>query len=245
MLVKLITAVVLAGCVGGWCWAQSPEEEPRFTATGQLLRTLKSAPALSGDGQVVTHILEGAVAAVGGSATPDADTVSLSLRSVLAKHDKPISVKQRLVGHIDVDPGVEASLILQGGGKTTVVALPKEGRGDFDITIPGTVGEGQDYLANIWIALQRGGRDRKVSGVLQLDSLEISIARPATRGRKSVEPVMDEMVETAGASEAESTAAGARRVASRRKTAEMETEEPPSSTEKRAPRTRGSRSDGL
>src|SRR4051812_39801501 len=90
----------------------APPADVKFVAPGQVMNVPKTAPMISPDGLVVTHILEGLQVDVGGhTESPEADVQSASIRSTLAKHDKPLPVRQTVRGHIDIDPGVEATVL--------------------------------------------------------------------------------------------------------------------------------------
>ncbi len=165
----------------------TPKADAKFTAAGQTLNLPKTVPTLSGDGVVVTHLIQDLAVEVGGAPLPDAggrggfpeaDSRSASIFSVLAKHEKPVYVRQTLTGHVDLQPGVEGAVLLQSCGKTTLVPLPKSGADDFKAEVVGPVQAGCDYLATICVVVQRGSRDRGVQGFLTIDSLELTIVDP-------------------------------------------------------------------
>ncbi|MBW3541935.1 MAG: hypothetical protein KY476_16830 [Planctomycetes bacterium] len=180
------SAIVSGGLVnGGDKKEQRRAKSPagKFVAPGQVLNVVKTVPALSGDGVVVTHIFEDFSVEIGGRrASPEADSLSATVRSTLAAHDKPVHIRQILEGHVDVQPGVEAVVLLQSCGKTTLVPLPKNGK-EFRAEVVGAVESGPDYLATICILLQRASRDHEVSGLLVVDSLELTIVE-APEARK-------------------------------------------------------------
>jgi hypothetical protein len=151
----------------------------KFVATGQALNTPKTIPTLSGDGAVVTHLLEGLEVQVGvKSGSPEADTRCLSVRSILDKHDYPVYIRQTIRGHVDLQPGVDAVVLLQSCGKSTLIPLPDSGSGDFKTEVVGAVQSGPDYLGTIFVLLQRSTRDQRagqVKGLLSVDNLELAV----------------------------------------------------------------------
>ena len=106
-------------------------------------------PTLSPDGVAVTHHFEDMTALVGFKSQPESNVRTITIRSTLGQHDKPVKIRQVLRGSIDVKPGVEATLLLQSCGQATLVALPKSGKGDFQAEVIGEIASGPDYLATI------------------------------------------------------------------------------------------------
>ena len=178
---RVLVALAVVFIAVAYSQAADDAGKVKFVAPGQVLNTPKTVPAISRDGLVVTHILESFMVTVGGQRQPEAASVCASIRSTLGKHDKPVCVKQRLIGTVDIQAEVEAALMFQSCGKTTLVALPKSGQGDFDTTIDGVVQSGPDYLATVCLVLQRSSRDHTVSGTLTLDTLEITITDPPAK----------------------------------------------------------------
>jgi hypothetical protein len=182
MMSKRILAALVVVFIGtSFSQAEDEPAKIKFVAPGQVLNTPKTVPTISPDGLVVTHLLESFMVTIGGDPNPEAASVCASIRSVLDKHDKPVYVKQRLIGNVDIQAGVEAVLMFHSCGKTTLVALPKSGQGDFDAAIDGVVLSGPDYLATVCLVLQRSSRDKTVNGTLTLDTLEITITDAPTK----------------------------------------------------------------
>lgn len=187
-MVVLVLAPAIAGVsLGG---VASQEQDPtdqsavKFVAPGQTLNLPKTVPTLSRDGAVVTHLFQDLFVEVGGAivpgagtkrALPEAAAASASVFSVLAEHEKPVYVRQILTGQVILDPGVEAAVLFQSCGKTTLVPVQKSEDGEFRAEVVGTVEAEADYVATISILVQRGSREREVKGFVVVDSLELTI----------------------------------------------------------------------
>lgn len=162
-----------------WNNAYAEEATATFVAPGQTLNLPKTVPSLSPDKMVVTHKLEDATAEIGGKSGPDADTCSVSVHSILAKHDKPVRIRQMVRGYVNIDPGVKGYAMLLSGGKTTLIPLPESNEGDIKMETESVIESDTHFVATICLVLQRNSTDHEVKGLLTIDTLEFTIVEPS------------------------------------------------------------------
>lgn len=104
-------------------WAADP---PRFKGMADLPDAVQLVTGFSDDGQAVTVLFRNLDAALDGHRGPSVNTRAVTVALPIANESQEVSVTQDIRGYVDVDESARAVLVVNAGGKTTVVDLKQQ-----------------------------------------------------------------------------------------------------------------------
>lgn len=115
---------------------------------------------------------------------PGISTQQVSYWLPLTEREQPYEISFDLRGHIALDRGSRALLLLTVGAKIEILEWPgnEETNADIDKTIISRVPSGSDLQITIFLLVERNSRSESPNGRLAVDSLDIVILNKTTPG---------------------------------------------------------------
>jgi hypothetical protein len=179
-------AAVLPGAPAGR--AEPSKDAPdapaaKFKGSADLLNTVQIASTFSKDGQAATALFRNLEASVGGvKGGPLVDSRVVTLALPIEAKGKAVQVRQILRGNVDARTQSRAVLMVQSGGKTTLVDLTKSKKGDKggDIieTIEATIPGGAAYQVTFVLMVERDADAAETGARLTVDAFDVEIVPP-------------------------------------------------------------------
>lgn len=214
----IATAIGLALTVGicltapGGQKADTPKEAAKkggFKGTADLTDKVQIVTNFSQDGQAADVIFRNLDAGVGGlKGGPAVKTRTVTVELPINSPDKEARVRQIVRGFVSSTPKARAVLIIQSGGRTTVVDLAKakvddgtgpkgadkkrpntepgpklEGGYDFQYNSEVTVPAGAKYQLTFIVHAERDVDDAEAGAYVVVDNLTVEIEKPGAKKR--------------------------------------------------------------
>lgn len=193
----------LALLVAALTAAAEEKPAPKFVdGKVRLLNTPGIAADISPDGQAGTVLFDSLQASVGGRGGSPVSTRTHTVSCGLTANAEPVKLKQYIRGFATATPNGTVTLVVQSGGKTTVVDLVKckvdaipeadarkwkkrDARGKLlgegfeflhacEVTIPAD----STYQVTFLVLAERSGKDATEGGLVSVDSLDFEIQPP-------------------------------------------------------------------